>query len=250
MSCYLSLGPLLFISPQLEMRRFSFIGLFFPFFALVLAVASLRSFADEGVSLRIEQSGADFSFQVVGEDGLGEWLLQFSQDGIDWQDLLFLERGVETGAVPGLQVSPAALPVPSAERGLFRVVEYPEADGFYREYLAARSRWRASGITSYRYGFRWSTMIFWDGSIEVIDGEVASYDRLEAFPPFFEEPPMYRTIEGLFDRIADARARNAASIEVTWDPEFGYPRSAAIDQSLLIADEEQYWSIGFLEPIR
>jgi len=232
------------------MRRFSFIGLFFPFFVLVSAVASLRSFADEGVSLRIEQSGADFSFQVVGEDGLGEWLLQFSADGRDWQDLLFLERGVETGGVPGAQVSPAALPVPDAERGLFRVMEYPEVDRFYRDYLAARSRWRASGITSYRYGFRWSTMIFWDGSIEVIDGEVASYDRLEAFPPFFEEPPMYRTIEGLFDRIADARARNAASIEVTWDPELGYPRSAAIDQSLLIADEEQYWSIGFVEPIR
>ena len=232
------------------MRCFSFIVLFFPLFALVSAVASLRGFADQNVALRIEWSGADFSFQVVGEDGLGEWLLQFSADGRDWQDLLFLERGAEEGAVPGVQVSPAALPVPNAARGLFRVMEYPEVDRFYRDYLAARSRWRASRITSYRYGFRWSTMIFWDGSIEVIDGEVASYDRLEAFPPFFEEPPMYRTIEGLFDRIADARARNAASIEVTWDPELGYPRSAAIDQSLLIADEEQYWSIGFVDVIR
>ena len=232
------------------MRCFSFIVLFFPLFALVSAVASLRGFADQNVALRIEWSGADFSFQVVGEHGLGEWLLQFSADGRDWQDLLFLERGAEEGAVPGVQVSPAALPVPNAERGLFRVMEYPEVDRFYRDYLAARSRWRASRITSYRYGFRWSTMIFWDGSIEVIDGEVASYDRLEAFPPFFEEPPMYRTIEGLFDRIADARARNAASIEVTWDPELGYPRSAAIDQSLLIADEEQYWAIGFVDVIR
>ena len=218
--------------------------------ALVSIASSFRSPADEDVALRINWDGDDFSFRVAGEDGLGEWLLQFSADGRDWQDLLFLERGVETGGVPGVQVSPAALPVPNAERGLFRVMEYPEVDRFYRDYLAARSRWRASGITSYRYGFRWSTMIFWDGSIEVIDGEVASYDRLEAFPPFFEEPPMYRTIEGLFDRIADARARNAASIEVTWDPELGYPRSAAIDQSLLIADEEQYWSIGFVEPIR
>ena len=218
--------------------------------ALVSAAACLRSLADEGVSLRIEQQRGGFSFQVVGEDGLGEWLLQFSADGRDWQGLLFLERGAEAGAVPGVRVSPAALPVPHAERGLFRVMEYPEVDRFYRDYLAARARWRASGITSYRYAFRWSTMIFWNGSIEVIDGEVASYNRLEAFPPFFEEPPMYRTIEGLFDRIADARARNAASIEVRWDPDLGYPRSAAIDQSLLIADEEQYWSIEFVEPIR
>ena len=232
------------------MRSYFSPPLLYALLALISIASSFRSPADEGVALRINWDGDEFSFRVAGEDGLGEWLLQFSWDGSDWQDLLFLERGVETGAVPGVQVSPAALPVPNAERGLFRVVEYPEADGFYREYLAARSRWRASGVTSYRYGFRWSTMIFWDGSIEVIGGEVASYDRLEAFPPFFEEPPMYRTIEGLFDRIADARARNADSIEVRWDPEFGYPRSAAIDQSLLIADEEQYWSIGFLEPIR
>ena len=208
MSCYLSLVPLLFISPHLEMRAFFFIGLFYPLLVLVSAGACLRSFADDGVALRINWDGDDFSFCVAGEDGLGEWLLQFSQDGSDWQDLLFLERGVETGAVPGVQVSPAALPVTNAQRGLFRVVEYPEGDRFYREYLAARSRWRASGLTSYRYGFRWSTMIFWDGAIEVIDGQVSSYERLEAFPPFFEEPPMYRTIEGLFDRIADARPRS------------------------------------------
>ena len=230
------------------MRRFSFIGLFFPLFVLVSAVTSLRSFAEEGIALRIERGGADFFFQVVGEDGLGEWLLQFSADGRDWQDLLFLERGAEAEAVPRVQVSPAALPVPNAERGLFRVVECPEGDRFYRDYLAARFRWRASGITSYQYGFRWSTMIFWRGKISVVDGEVSSYERLEAFPPFFEEPPLYRTIDGLFDRIADAWASNAASIRVTWDRQFGYPRSVFIDQSLMIADEEQSWTIEFLEP--
>ena len=202
------------------------------------------------LSFEIGWTGAMFSFRVVGEDGLGEWLLQFSADGSDWQDLLFLERGVETGGVPGVQVSPAALPVPNAERGLFRVMEYPEVDRFYREYLAARSRWRASGLTSYRYGFRWSTMIFWDGSIEVVERLVSSYERVQAFPPFFEEPPLYRTIDGLFDRVEQAWTDGAASISVTWHPEFGYPSSVGIDQSLLIADEEQYWTIGFLEPIR
>ena len=223
---------------------------FFTLVVLVFFTASNRSVVGEGVALSITWNGDKFSFHVVGEDSNEDWLLQFSQNGNDWQDLLFLDRGIEIGAVPEVDVCPAALPIPNADKALFRVIEYREVGRFYREYLAARSRWRASGLTSYRYGFRWSTMIFWDGSIEVIDGEVSSYERLEAFPPFFEEPPMYRTIEGLFDRIADARARNAASIEVTWDPELGYPKSAAIDQSLLIADEEQYWSIEFVEPIR
>ena len=216
--------------------------------ALTLSVVTVLP--ARALSLEIGWTGAMFSFRVVGEDGLGEWLLQFSADGSDWQDLLFLERGGETGGVPGVQVSPAALPVPNAERGLFRVMEYPEVDRFYREYLAARSRWRASGLTSYRYGFRWSTMIFWDGSIEVEEGLVSSYDRVQAFPPFFDEPPLYRTIDGLFDRIEQAWTEGAASISVTWHPEFGYPSSVGIDQSLLIADEEQYWTIGFLDPIR
>ena len=46
--------------------------LFCGVFALVSAVASLRSFAADGVALRIEWSGADFSsFQVVGEGMVG-----------------------------------------------------------------------------------------------------------------------------------------------------------------------------------
>ena len=93
-------------------------------------------------------------------------------------------------------------------------------------------------------------MIFWDGSIEVVERLVSSYERVQAFPPFFEEPPLYRTIDGLFDRVEQAWTDGAASISVTWHPEFGYPSSVGIDQSLLIADEEQYWTIGFLEPIR
>ena len=232
------------------MRIRSSSDLFCTLLALVFVAVSLRSPADEGVSLRIKWNGDEFSFRVAGEDGLGEWLLQFSQDGRDWQDLLFLEREVELGGIPGADVSPAALPVPDAPTGLFRVAQYPKVDSFYRDYLAARFRWRASGITNYQYGFRWSTMIFWRGKISVVDGEVSSYERLEAFPPFFEEPPLYRTIDGLFDRIAEAWASNAVSIRVTWDPQFGYPRSVFIDQSLMIADEEQSWTIESLEPGR
>ncbi len=230
------------------MRFCSSLHLFHALLVLVSVGASLRSPAAEGVSLRIKWTGELFSFRVVGDEGLGEWVLQHSPDGREWGDLLFLERGAELGGIAGADVSPAALPVPDARAGLFRVVQFPKVDSFYRDYLAARFRWRASGITSYQYGFRWSTMIFWRGKISVVDGEVSSYERLEAFPPFFEEPPLYRTIDGLFDRIAEAWASNAASIRVTWDRQFGYPRSVFIDQSLMIADEEQSWTIESLEP--
>ena len=218
--------------------------------ALTLSIVTVLP--ARALSLEIGWTGAMFSFRVVGAERNVRWLLQHSEDGREWRDVVVLEQSDHGGDTQEVELSPLALPVadPDAGRGLFRVIEYPEADPFYREYLAARARWRASGLTSYRYGFRWSTMIFWDGSIEVEEGLVSSYDRVQAFPPFFEEPPLYRTIDGLFDRIEQAWTDGAASISVTWHPEFGYPSSVGIDQSLLIADEEQYWTIGFLEPIR
>ena len=218
--------------------------------ALMLSVVTVLP--ARALSFEIGWTGAMFSFRVVGAERNVRWLLQHSEDGREWRDVVVLEQSDHGGDTQEVELSPLALPVadPDAGRGLFRVIEYPEADGFYQEYLAARARWRASGLTSYRYGFRWSTMIFWDGSIEVVERLVSSYERVQAFPPFFEEPPLYRTIDGLFDRVERAWTDGAASISVTWHPEFGYPSSVGIDQSLLIADEEQYWTIGFLEPIR
>ena len=210
-----------------------------------------KSFGAEKISLSMDWTGTAFSFEVSGQKDVGGWLLQFSEDGTSWEDTLFLERGGVPGDPWQLEVEAAALPVPHARRGLFRVLEHAEVDPFYRDYLAARSLWRASGFSSYRYEFRWSTMIFWVGTVDVVDGELSSYERVVAIPEFFEEPPLYRTIDGLFDEIGDAWRGGPASIEVTWDPDYGYPRTVAIDRSLLIADEEQYWSIesfGALSP--
>ena len=225
------------------------LGVLFLAVGAVVFASGNQSSAAEKVSLRIGWTGTAFAFEVSGAQDAGGWLLQFSEDGMHWQDTLFLEPPGVLGGPWLLEVTPSALPVRHARRGLFRAVEYVEVDPFYRDYLAARSLWRASGLTSYRYEFRWSTMIFWRGTVDVVDGAVSSYKREEAFPPFFEEPPLYESIDGLFDRIGDAWRRGAASIEVTWDREYGYPRDAAIDQSLLIADEEQYWSIESIGPV-
>ncbi len=205
--------------------------------------------ADQDLSLRIKWTGDLFSFRLAGDDGSGEWVLQHSPDGREWGDLLFLGRENEWGGVPGADISPAALPVPNAPSALFRAVQLRGDDPLYRDYLAARARWRSADLHSYRYELRWSTMIFWLGTISVITDEVVSYERIEAIPPFFEEPPLLRTIDGLFDRIAQARASNAVVIQVTWHREFGYPTSVYIDQSRMIADEEQWWTIESLEPL-
>ena len=214
---------------------------------------SLPSFlvADEA-AFELKWTGEEFSFKVVREAPETEWLLQHSTNGMEWTDLIYLERPAtdQEGAsvvCPEATLSFSALPNNNIPIGLFRVREVEVVDPFYKDYLAARSRWRASGLASYKYGFRWNTMIFWSGTVTVMDNVAVSYTRTEAWPPFFEDPPLFRTIDGLFNRIEQAWFTGAASINVTWHPEFGYPSVAAIDQSLMIADEEQYWAIETLE---
>lgn len=46
------------------------------------------------------------------------------------------------------------------------------------------------------------------------------------------------TVEGLFKIIQDALDSNAESVNVKYDPQFGFPTSISIDRSRMIADEE------------
>jgi hypothetical protein len=50
-------------------------------------------------------------------------------------------------------------------------------------------------------------------------------------------------IEGLFAIIEDAWARNAASIQVAYDPGLGFPQWANIDFDTSLADEEVAFSV-------
>lgn len=53
--------------------------------------------------------------------------------------------------------------------------------------------------------------------------------------------PMALTVDGLFAKIRDARARSAAAINVTYHATLGYPTQLWIDYSAAMADEE----VGF-----
>jgi hypothetical protein len=49
---------------------------------------------------------------------------------------------------------------------------------------------------------------------------------------------LFPTIDGLFARIDDARSRNAASLDVNYDSEFGFPALIAIDYDRVMVDDE------------
>lgn len=52
------------------------------------------------------------------------------------------------------------------------------------------------------------------------------------------------TVEDLFKMIQDAIAGKAESVDVKYDPQFGFPTAISIDRSRMIADEEVYISVS------
>lgn len=107
----------------------------------------------------------------------------------------------------------------------------------------ARARWEATGYTDYTYLYRLSCFcppqLLETARVSVSGGQIAAVYLLDSDAP---APPdsynLYSTIDGLFDRLAESLAADPVVFEVTYDGAAGYPRSAQIDISEQIADEE------------
>ena len=217
-------------------------------FAILAFLAIAPASAETEATLQMEWSADKLTFRLAGDVGTNPWVLQHSVDGKVWEDVIFL-RGEENA--PSATIAPSELPLRGERSALFRATQLERDDPDYREFLDARALWRTSSISaisSYRYELRWNFSFFlWHGTATVANGKVTEFETIELLPSFAEAPEV-PTIDDLFDKIADARARDAATIEVTWHPEFGFPSSAFIDLSLLIADEEQGWTIKSFSP--
>lgn len=174
-------------------------------------------------------------------------MLQYSPDGSDWRDLVFLTGG--RGVLGyGVSVPRGGLPPEAGGTVLFRSREMALDDPVYRDYLAARMRWRASGITDYTYQVRGGQGMV-DSTVRytVVDGEVTSAEVIEIWPPFFEAPTDV-TIDDWFDRVLLAIENGAFEIDVQWNEENGYPQSGYLDLEEFLADEEARWTIESFEP--
>lgn len=58
----------------------------------------------------------------------------------------------------------------------------------------------------------------------------------------------FRTAQELFDLIREAVEEGAFSLEATFDPDLGYPRSVAVDWHEQIADEESIYQMEIIDP--
>jgi uncharacterized protein DUF6174 len=116
----------------------------------------------------------------------------------------------------------------------------------------ARAQWRSQNILDYRYTFRRSCFCGPDvrdpAQVTVRGGQIVSVQSVATGAAL--DPEFYYTIEGLFDVLADAIDQDAATLSATYDSGLGYPTSAFIDYSEMIADEEQGFETSALEQQR
>lgn len=84
-------------------------------------------------------------------------------------------------------------------------------------------------------------------AIRVFKGVVQQADLVTSKKPLpTERKADAKTIEDLFKLIRDAIERPAASVNVTYDQQYGFPSSINIDVDQMMADEEMYYTVtGF-----
>jgi Family of unknown function (DUF6174) len=112
---------------------------------------------------------------------------------------------------------------------------------------ANRARWRELQVDDYEFEFQQFCFCPEDAIREVAvvvqDGEIASLRYTDDGATADESLFQLATVEALFDEIATALLQGAELVQVTYDPDSGYPTAVEIDNSSTIADEERQFTI-------
>lgn len=107
-----------------------------------------------------------------------------------------------------------------------------------------RRKWQSKEIKNYKFHFNWICFCGLRGRpfiITVRDGKVEDVRYAEGEQRPIEPEHLERfktTVDELFDLVQQAIKRKAYRINVSYDPELGYPKLAFIDYHRNIVDEE------------
>ena len=104
-----------------------------------------------------------------------------------------------------------------------------------------RALWASQGLTDYTFDVVriCYCQFVADVRVTVKDGVITGVTELAS--EVARDPELFRTIDGLFDLVQDAYARDAHEVQVEFDPSRGYPTRIWIDYVQMMADEE----VGF-----
>ena len=104
-----------------------------------------------------------------------------------------------------------------------------------------RTLWETQRLTDYTFDVSRVCYCQFRGDVRVTvkDGVITGVTELAS--EVARDPETFRTIDGLFDLVQDAYARDAHEVQVEFDPSRGYPTRIWIDYVQMMADEE----VGF-----
>ena len=112
----------------------------------------------------------------------------------------------------------------------------------------ARLKWDRQRPAAYDYTLSHSCFCTVDVTravVIVVRGNVVENrtysDNGAAVPAQYND--IFPTIDGMFAVIFNATDRNAARVDVAYDPAFGFPTRIALDGSVKIADDESWYTL-------
>jgi hypothetical protein len=121
---------------------------------------------------------------------------------------------------------------------------------------ANRRHWQSQRIADYQIHFRMSCFCIPDVTAPVVlqvrGGAIVSVARVSdgaAVPPS-RWVGVYYTVDQMFALIADAQAKGADEVRVSYDPVLRYPTTVFIDQSIRLADDEWRFEMTGLTSVR
>ncbi|MFQ6028686.1 MAG: DUF6174 domain-containing protein [Dehalococcoidia bacterium] len=112
-----------------------------------------------------------------------------------------------------------------------------------------RRLWESQGLDAYEMEFRWVCFCHPDYTV-LVKVNVSSGDNIDSVAYAENGLPVdqtmfggFKSVDGLFELIQEAIAKEAHRISVEYHPILGYPVSAGIDYDERIADEERGFSL-------
>lgn len=124
------------------------------------------------------------------------------------------------------------------------------------EVARQRRKWESQGITDYRVMSQLICFCVREFTapvvLHVLNRRLVSVTRADDLSPV---PPSewafrYYTVDEMFDLIADAKAKGASEVRVTYDPALGYPTDVFLDMSTRVADDERQFQLSGLTVAR
>jgi hypothetical protein len=136
--------------------------------------------------------------------------------------------------------------------GLFAVACDDGTTG-YDDLLQNRALWESRNINNYEFEFEWSCFCLVERTMPVritvennrITRVASAEENRDLERRRYDD---YRTIDGLFDFLADAY-RRAEDVRVEYHPIEGYPTSVYVDYQRIVADEELGFTVSDFMPV-